>query len=69
LAPLGLHHGSTAGAAVYRRHLEPGQHIVGTPQTQKIDRTHLPVRTRLKHCVPKTIGFSPSMRRHHSVIG
>ena len=69
LAPLGLHHFYTDGADVYSRHLEPGQHTVGKTHTQKIERKHLTLRTRLKRLVRKTICFSKSMRLHDIVIG
>jgi insertion element IS1 protein InsB len=66
---LGLHHFSTAGADVYSRHLDPGQHTVGKTHTQKIERKHLTLRTRLKRFVRKIICFSKSMRLHDIVIG
>ena len=69
LAPLGLHHFYTDGADVYNRHLEPGQHTVGKTHTQKIERKHLTLRTRLKRLVRKTICFSKSRRLHDIVIG
>jgi insertion element IS1 protein InsB len=54
---------------VYERHLEPTQHPVGNTHTQKIERTHLTLRTRLKRLVRKTICFSQSVRLHDIVIG
>jgi insertion element IS1 protein InsB len=69
LGPLGIHHFDTDGADVYSRHLEPGQHTVGKPHTQKIERKHLTLRTRLKRLVRKTICFSKSIRLHDIVIG
>jgi insertion element IS1 protein InsB len=69
LAPLGIHHFYTDGADVYNRHLEPAKHTVGKTQTQKIERKHLTLRTRLKRWVRKTICFSKSMRLYDIVIG
>jgi insertion element IS1 protein InsB len=54
---------------VYNRHLNPEQHTVGTRQTQKIERTYLTFRTRLKRLVRKTLCFSKSVRLHDIVIG
>ena len=69
LAPLGIHHFYTDGADVYRRYLPPEQHTVGKTHTQKIERKHLTLRTRLKRLVRKTICFSKSMQLHDIVIG
>jgi insertion element IS1 protein InsB len=68
-APFGRGRFYTDGADVYERHLDPEHHTVGKTQTQKIARTHLTFRTRLKRFVRKTIGFSKSMRLHDLVIG
>ena len=59
----------TDGAEVYERHLEPTQQTVGKTHTQKIERKHLTLRTRLKRLVRKTICFSKSVRLHDIVIG
>jgi insertion element IS1 protein InsB len=48
LAPFGIHHFYTDGADVYDRHLDAQQHTVGKTHTQKIERKHLTLRTRLK---------------------
>jgi insertion element IS1 protein InsB len=64
-----MRHFSTDGADVDARHLEPEHHPVGNTHTQKIDRTHLTFRTRLKRLVRKTICFSKSVRLHDIVIG
>ena len=69
LIPLGIHHFYTDGAEVYQRHLEPEQHTVGKTYTQKIERKHLTLRTRIKRLVRKTICFSKSILLHDIVIG
>jgi insertion element IS1 protein InsB len=69
LAPFGIRHFYTAGADVYGRHLDSKQHSVGKTQTQKIERKHLTLRTRLKRLVRKTICFSKSVLLHDIVIG
>ena len=48
LAPLGITHYDMDKAGVYQRHLPPEQHTVGKLTMQKIERKHLPLRTRLK---------------------
>lgn len=42
------------------RKLEPKQHHVGKANTQKIERKHLTLRTRIKRLVRRTICFSKS---------
>ena len=69
LAPFGIHHFYTDGADVYDRHLDAQQHTVGKTHTQKIERKHLTLRTRLKRLVRKTICFSRSVQMHDLVIG
>jgi len=69
LIPFGIHHFYTDGAEVYQRHLEPEQHTVGKTYTQKIERKHLTLRTRIKRLVRKTICFSKSILLHDIVIG
>jgi insertion element IS1 protein InsB len=69
LAPFGIRRFYTDGAEVYARHLESTQHTVGKTHTQKIERKHLTLRTRLKRLVRKTICFSKSVRLHDIVIG
>jgi insertion element IS1 protein InsB len=69
LTPFGIHPFYTDGAEVYQRHLEPEQHTVGKTYTQKIERKHLTLRTRMKRLVRKTICFSKSILLHDMVIG
>jgi insertion element IS1 protein InsB len=69
LAPCGIRHFYTDGADVYERHLDSQQHTVGKTHTQKIERKHLTLRTRLKRLVRKTICFAKSVLLHDIVIG
>ncbi len=43
--------------------------MVGKKFTQRIERTNLTLRSRLKRLVRKTIGFSKSVEIHDKVIG
>ena len=43
--------------------------ITGKKNTQKIERNHLTLRTRIKRLARKTICFSKSLRIHKAVIG
>jgi len=48
----------------------PAQHLVsGKKNTQKIERDHLTLRTRIKRLCRKTICFSKSKEIHMSVVG
>ena len=69
LAPFGITHFYTDGWGAYRRHLDPSTHTVGKQQTQKIERKHLTLRTRIKRLTRKTICFSRSILMHDLVIG
>jgi len=69
LAPFGILHFYTDGAEVYNRHVAPEHHTVGKQETQKIERKHLTLRTRIKRLVRKTICFSKSILLHDIVIG
>ncbi|PSW75764.1 IS1 family transposase, partial [Photobacterium damselae] len=42
---------------------------IGKRYTQRIERTNLTLRSRLKRLVRKTIGFSKSEEMHDKVIG
>ena len=69
LEPFGLTHYSTDKWGAYTRHLAPEQHTVSKRGTQKIERTHLTLRTRIKRLVRQTICFSKSIQMHDIVIG
>jgi insertion element IS1 protein InsB len=59
----------TDGWGAYQRHLDPEQHIIGKQNTQKTERKHLTLRTRIKRLARKTICFSKLERMHDVVIG
>ncbi len=49
--------------------LDKQQHEVGKNNTQRIERKHLTLRTRIKRLARKTICFSKSEQLHDIVIG
>jgi len=53
----------------YARQLKPKRHFPGKRQTQRIERKHLTLRTRIKRLARKTICFSKSIQMHDLVIG
>jgi insertion element IS1 protein InsB len=53
----------------YTRHLDPDVHCPGKRNTQKSERKHLTLRTRMKRLVRKTICFSKTTQMHDIVIG
>lgn len=53
----------------YERILDPSTHVIGKQNTQKIERKHLTLRTRIKRLARKTICFSKSILMHDIVIG
>jgi len=69
LEPFGLTHYYTDRWGAYTRHLDPETHTAGKRYTQKIERKHLTLRTRIKRLVRKTICFSKSTQMHDIVIG
>ena len=69
LAPFGISHFYTDDWGTYQRHLNPKQHEIGKGNTQKIERKHLTLRTRIKRLARKTLCFSKSVRMHDLVIG
>jgi insertion element IS1 protein InsB len=66
---LGLPISERDGWGAYERHLEADTHTVGKRNTQKIERKHLTLRTRIKRLARKTICFSKSEHMHDIVIG
>jgi insertion element IS1 protein InsB len=58
LEPFGIHRYCTDGWGAYQRHLESEKHEVGKRKTQRIERKHLKLRTRIKRLTRKTICFS-----------
>ena len=69
LEPFGLTRFSTDHWGAYTRHLDPEVHSPGKQHTQKIERKHLTLRTRIKRLVRKTICFSKTTQMHDIVIG
>ncbi len=69
LKPFGIKKYYTDRWGAYTRHLEPKEHAPGKKNTQKIERKHLNLRTRLKRLMRKTICFSKSQEMHDIVIG
>jgi insertion element IS1 protein InsB len=69
LEPFGLTRFYTDHWGAYTRHLEPEVHSPGKRNTQKIERKHLTLRTRIKRLVRKTICFSKTTQMHDIVIG
>ncbi len=55
LEPFGLTRYYTDHWGAYTRHLDPDVHSPGKRNTQKIERKHLTLRTRIKRLVRKTI--------------
>jgi insertion element IS1 protein InsB len=69
LEPFGITLFFTDDWGAYERHLPPEQHVVGKRNTQKIERKHLTLRTRIKRLARKTICFSKLEKMHDIVIG
>ena len=69
LTPFGIQQFYTDRWGAYLRLLQPEQHTVGKTNTQRIERKHLTLRTRIKRLARKTICFSKSVLMHDTVIG
>lgn len=69
LAPFNITHFYTDDWGAYQRHIDADQHIIGKQYTQKIERKHLTLRTRIKRLTRKTICFSKLEQMHDIVIG
>jgi len=69
LKPFGISRYYTDSWGAYTRHIETDQHQPSKRNTQKIERKHLTLRTRIKRLVRKTICFSKSTQMHDIVIG
>lgn len=69
LEPFGITRFYTDDWGAYERHLASEKHVVGKQHTQKIERKHLTLRTRIKRLVRKTICFSKLEKMHDIVIG
>ena len=69
LVPFGIKHFYTDDWGAYERKLPKLQHTTSKSNTQKIERKHLTLRTRIKRLARKTICFSKLERMHDIVIG
>jgi insertion element IS1 protein InsB len=69
LEPFGIKRYYTDYYGAYTRHLDAAEHEPGKRNTQKIERKHLRLRTRIKRLTRKTICFSKSILMHDIVIG
>ncbi len=69
LEPFGIHRYCTDGWEAYKRYLPTENHEVGKRKTQRIERKHLQLRTRIKRLTRKTICFSKSELMHDLVVG
>ena len=69
LKPFGVGCFYTDYWGAYQRHLESAEHCPGKGNTEKIERKHLTLRTRIKRLARKTICFSRSLQMHDIVIG
>ncbi|MBK1720389.1 hypothetical protein CKO27_22645 [Thiocystis violacea] len=69
LEPFGITRFYTDDWGAYPRHLPAQQQVISKANTQKIERKHLTLRTRIKRLARKTICFSKLETRHDIVIG
>ena len=69
LQPFGVLHFYTDGWGGYERHIPKKLLSVGKANTQKIERKHLTLRTRIKRLARKTICFSKNEKMHDIVVG
>jgi insertion element IS1 protein InsB len=63
LEPFGITRYYTDHWGAYTRHLDPDEHQPGKRNTQKIERKHLALRTRIKRLARKTISVFPNRFR------
>ncbi len=69
LEPFGIKRYCTDGWGAYERNLPAEAHEIGKRKTQRIERKHLKLRTRIKRLTRKTICFSKTEEMHDLVIG
>jgi len=69
LAPFAIEQFYTDSWGAYLRLLDAKHHTAGKANTQRIERKHLTLRTRIKRLARKTICFSKSIWLHDVVIG
>ena len=69
LEPFGIQKYCTDGWGAYERNLPEDKHEIGKRKTQRIERKHLNLRTRIKRLARKNICFSKIEEMHDIVIG
>ena len=69
LKPFGIDKFYTDNNFAYRKMIASEHLEIGKKNTQKIERHHLTLRTRIKRLARKTICFSKSKTIHENVIG
>jgi insertion element IS1 protein InsB len=69
LEPFEIKQYCTDGWGAYERHLPAECHEIGKRKTQRIERKHLRLRTRIKRLARKIIYFSKTEEMHDIVIG
>lgn len=69
LEPFGIKRFYSDDWGAYKRKIPSEKHIISKKNTQKIERKHLTLRTRIKRLNRKTICFSKKETMHDTVIG
>ncbi|HJW27888.1 MAG TPA: IS1 family transposase [Saprospiraceae bacterium] len=69
LKPFGMSRCYTDDWGAYQRHLDAEHPIIGKKNTQRIERKHLTLRTRIKRLARKTICCAKIEKMHDIVIG
>ena len=69
LQPFEIQHFYVDDWGAYQRNIDPKKFTISKKNTQKIERKHLTLRTRIKRLARKTICFSKSNQMHDIVIG
>jgi insertion element IS1 protein InsB len=69
LEPFGIKHYYSDDWGAYERNIPAEQHTISKSNTQKIERKHLTLRTRIKRLARRTICFSKLEKMHDIVIG
>jgi insertion element IS1 protein InsB len=69
LQPFGITRFYSDNWGAYERKIISETHIISKKNTQKIERKHLTLRTRIKRLARKTICFSKTEKMHDLVIG
>jgi len=69
LEPFGITRYYSDYWGAYQRHLDADEHCPGKRNTQKIERKHLTLRTRIKRLTRQTTCFSRSTQLHDIIIG